>query len=136
MPETILDKPLDIPNALIQYNEMINTEKLKAIRERRGLSKSKLAQMAGMSKSYYWDIEHGNRTEVSVNKAQDIVSVLGVRIEHILEHSEIEKGNFVKYAGAWYEVAQWPSKIQGYVGIYDEPPSKHIDLIKANSVET
>lgn len=43
-------------------------------------------------------------------------------------------GHFVTYAGAEYEVADINSK-PGFVGIYDEPPGKHIDYIKWESVK-
>lgn len=43
----------------------------------------------------------------------------------------MKPGDHVLYAGAAYEVADITPT---HVGIYDEPPSKHIDYVKVSSV--
>jgi hypothetical protein len=40
-------------------------------------------------------------------------------------------GVMVKYAGSLYEVARTE---RGMVGIYDEPPSKHVDFINPRNL--
>jgi len=45
-------------------------------------------------------------------------------------------GRFVKYAGSNYQVAEVKRFGHGYmIGIYDEPPSKHVDYLSPESVE-
>ena len=47
------------------------------------------------------------------------------------------KGDYIFYAGAFYEIADpEPSfPFHNMIGIYDEPPSKHIDYIQTSNVE-
>lgn len=47
----------------------------------------------------------------------------------------IKAGDFVRYAGSKYEVAEVKQFPHGpMIGIYDEPPSKHIDYLQPGSV--
>lgn len=58
--------------------------------------------------------------------------------QHTTEQLEeaLEKCRFVKYAGAAYEVVDVTNELGcQFVRIYDEPPSKHVDMIKLSSVE-
>lgn len=44
--------------------------------------------------------------------------------------------SFVKYAGADYKVAGFTKRVNDwFIEIYDEPPSEHIDLVKAEGCE-
>lgn len=46
-------------------------------------------------------------------------------------NEEIHKGDWIVYAGHVYEVADasgW------HIGIYDEPPSKHVDYLNRSSI--
>lgn len=47
---------------------------------------------------------------------------------------EIKQGDFVIYAGSRYEVADTSSPT--LVGIYDEPPNKHVDYVRRENVMT
>lgn len=48
---------------------------------------------------------------------------------------KINKGDEVYFAGSFYKVAEIKMFPHGeMIGIYDEPPTKHIDYLKPNSV--
>ena len=49
---------------------------------------------------------------------------------------EIKKGDFVFFAGSFYEVAEvdLDFPFQDNIAIYDEPPSKHKDYLLKSSV--
>ncbi len=50
--------------------------------------------------------------------------------------TEIKQGDIVVYAGSEYEVAEVKQFPHGMmVGIYDEPPSFHVDYVREDSVE-
>lgn len=52
------------------------------------------------------------------------------------QHNRIKEGDEVYYAGDFYRVAE-PSKEFPHgvmIGIYDEPPTKHIDYLNPESV--
>ena len=47
----------------------------------------------------------------------------------------VNAGDTIFFAGAFYEVAEIKTSILGdMVGIYDEPPTKHIDYLNPDSV--
>lgn len=49
---------------------------------------------------------------------------------------KIKKGDKVLFAGSYYEVAEVADFPHGpMIGIYDEPPSKHIDYLNASSIK-
>lgn len=49
---------------------------------------------------------------------------------------KLEKGDEVFFAGSFYEVAEiQASNLGAMIGIYDEPPSKHIDYINPENIE-
>lgn len=54
---------------------------------------------------------------------------------HELKSRIIQPGDKVRYGGEVYEVAEMKKFAHGMmVGIYDEPPSKHIDYLNIGSV--
>ena len=62
---------------------------------------------------------------------------LGISIAHIITQREqqavddITDVAYVYYAGSFYKVAELTDRLGvPFVGIYDEPPSEHIDYIK------
>ncbi len=59
-------------------------EKLKALRESKGMSKTKLAEFSGLNRSEIWKLEAGYnqpRTETLLKVAEG----LGVKIQELLE---------------------------------------------------
>lgn len=52
-----------------------------------------------------------------------------------MELLDIKKGQEIYYAGGFYEVADLKDFPHGkMIGIYDQPPTKHIDYLKPESV--
>ncbi len=58
----------------------INT--LKELREKNNLSYEDMAQKLGISKSYYWQIEHKNR-RLYYEMAKDIAEIFGLKPDDI-----------------------------------------------------
>lgn len=55
---------------------------LKKLREKSGLSYATMAKKLGISKSYYWQIEHKNR-RLSYDMAKDIASIFNLKPDDI-----------------------------------------------------
>lgn len=62
------------------------SKRLKELRELRGLKVAELADAAGVSKPYIWQIESGRRANPSADKLQKIAAALGVTIADLLGH--------------------------------------------------
>ncbi len=73
----------------------MNTEsfgqRVKASREKQGISLSKLADIAGMSKGYLCELEGGKNRAPSVYIALNLASALGVTVEHLAFGVESEE---------------------------------------------
>lgn len=55
---------------------------------------------------------------------------------HLVKARQDYKGKFVEYAGGKYEVMDVVDLFGClFVAIYDEPPSKHVDMVKLSSVK-
>ncbi len=65
-------------------------ENLKKIREQKGYSQEALAFVAGISRSYYAEIENGRRNVSLINMTK-IISSLEIEFNKLLTLSEIEK---------------------------------------------
>lgn len=57
---------------------MNHNEYLKMLREKKGLSYEDMAKKLGISKSYYWQIEHKNR-RLSYEMAKDIAKIFELK---------------------------------------------------------
>ena len=60
------------------------SKRLKELREQKGLSVADLADAAGVSRPYIWQIESGRRGNPSADKIQKIATALGVTIADLL----------------------------------------------------
>lgn len=60
-------------------------EKLSALRKQRGLTLEKLAEDAGMSKSYLWELENRDSQRPSAEKLTALGDVLGVGASYFIE---------------------------------------------------
>lgn len=68
---------------LIYYPYMTtNRNKIKDIREKKGLTQEEVAKKAGMSANYFAKIERGT-INTTINKASNIAKALGVDISDI-----------------------------------------------------
>ncbi len=60
-------------------------EKLRDLRKQHGLTLEKLADMAGLSKSYLWELENRESQRPSAEKLTALADVLGVGTAYFLE---------------------------------------------------
>lgn len=60
-------------------------EKLRDLRKQRGLTLEKLADSAGLSKSYLWELENRESQRPSAEKLTALADVLGVATSYFLE---------------------------------------------------
>lgn len=60
-------------------------EKLKKHREEKGYSLDKLAELAGTSKSYLWELENRDTRKPSGEKLTSIALELGVTTDYLLD---------------------------------------------------
>jgi transcriptional regulator with XRE-family HTH domain len=59
-------------------------EKLRRLRKDQGLTMDKLAQAAGISKSYVWELENRPAQRPSANVLHAIATVLGVTVQDLM----------------------------------------------------
>lgn len=64
--------------------------KLKRLRERRGISKSRLARLSGVSRRYIIQIEKGEVQSITLDKARALAEGLGVSPEIFLSSPDSE----------------------------------------------
>lgn len=60
-------------------------EKLRALRKQKGLTLDKLADAAGLSKSYLWELENRESQRPSAEKLTALADVLGVSAPYFIE---------------------------------------------------
>ncbi|WP_024540136.1 helix-turn-helix domain-containing protein [Comamonas badia] len=60
-------------------------EKLHELRKQRGLTLEKLAELAGLSKSYLWELENRESQRPSAEKLTALADVLGVAAAYFFE---------------------------------------------------
>lgn len=60
-------------------------EKLRALRKERGLTLEKLADLAGLSKSYVWELENRESQRPSAEKLTALADALGVAVAYFIE---------------------------------------------------
>jgi transcriptional regulator with XRE-family HTH domain len=60
-------------------------EKLRELRKERQLTLEKLAELAGMSKSYLWELENRESQRPSAEKLTALADVLGVATSYFIE---------------------------------------------------
>ena len=62
-------------------------EKIRSCRQQKGLTLETLAQQAGLSKSYLWELENRESQRPSAEKLQGIADVLGVDVSFFIDDS-------------------------------------------------
>ncbi len=70
-------------------------EKIKKLRESRGLSLSELAERAGVAKSYLSTIERNLRRNPSIQFIEKVADVLNVSVTSLINNDESEDGLYV-----------------------------------------
>lgn len=64
---------------------MIQSTKIKQLREKKGLSQEKLARIADVSNNTIVNIESGKQTNPTIETVSKIAKALGVDIEELLK---------------------------------------------------
>jgi transcriptional regulator with XRE-family HTH domain len=72
----------DNRDAIIRQARTALGSRLREIRESRGMTQTAVAKQAGLSRSYYAQVEHA-RQAISVDRAFAIASVLGVEMTEL-----------------------------------------------------
>lgn len=62
-------------------------EKLRNLREKKGYSLDKLAEITDTSKSYLWELENRETRKPSADKLIKIADALGVTIDYLMDDS-------------------------------------------------
>ena len=103
-------------------------DKIRGLRQGKGYSLDQLAEMAGTSKSYLWELENRDSANPTMEKVAKIAAVLEVTPEFLLdneqtEHSEAvaDRAFFRKYQKLPAETKQ---KIQDSLKVIQEPQKK------------
>src|ERR1700690_2349448 len=65
-------------------------EKLRSLRKERGLTLEKLADLAGLSKSYLWELENRESQRPSAEKLTALGDALGVSAAYFIEEDARE----------------------------------------------
>lgn len=60
-------------------------DKLRALRKERELTLEKLAELAGLSKSYVWELENRESQRPSAEKLTALADILGVSASYFIE---------------------------------------------------
>ncbi len=63
-------------------------DKVQKLRKEKGLTLEQLADLAGSSKSYIWELENKNPPRPSAEKLSKIAAQLGVTIEYLLDQEQ------------------------------------------------
>lgn len=56
-------------------------ENIERLRKKRGLTQEQLAELTGLNRSYFWDIEQGRN--ISIKTAAKIAKALGVSLSEL-----------------------------------------------------
>jgi transcriptional regulator with XRE-family HTH domain len=72
----------DSPDAIIRQARTALGSRLREIRESRGMTQTAVARQAGLSRSFYAQVEHA-RQAISVDRAFAIANVLGVEMTEL-----------------------------------------------------
>ncbi len=57
--------------------------RIEQLRKKEGLTQEKLAEKAGLHRSYFWDIENGRN--ISIKTAYKIARALGVKLSDLFD---------------------------------------------------
>lgn len=72
----------DSRDAITQQARIALGSRLREIRESRGMTQTAVARQAGLSRSYYAQVEHA-RQAISVDRAFALANVLGVEMAEL-----------------------------------------------------
>ncbi len=70
----------------ILVNMGVDASKIKAIREKLGMTQQEAAQKAGLKNRQYWNnVERGERSNLTIETLEKIAAALGVKAKDLLK---------------------------------------------------
>jgi transcriptional regulator with XRE-family HTH domain len=64
----------------------LDTEKIRSLREKRGLTQEAAAELAGLKNRQYWNnIETGQRVNVTIDTLEKVAKALGCKAKDLLK---------------------------------------------------
>ncbi|WP_321326984.1 helix-turn-helix transcriptional regulator [uncultured Parasphingorhabdus sp.] len=87
--------------------------KINEIRRERGLTLDQLAQMAGSSKSYMWEIENKDVARPSAVKLEKIAAALGVTATFLMDASQTQPNEDVQDKAFYRKYQQAHPSVKG-----------------------
>ena len=98
--------------------------KIKELRDKKGYTLEKLAELTNSSKSYIWELENKAPPRPSAEKISKIAEQLGVTIEYLLDNeASITVGNATdaRFYRKYQQMDEkTKSKIRSFVDLWDE----------------
>lgn len=102
--------------------------RIKRFRNQKGLTQVKLAENAGISRSYLADVE-ANRYNPSLSTLMEVAQALGIAVSCLLDNNQIDKAIFPPDSGEPIELNHIPTTIAAHFENTDftEEETKEID---------
>lgn len=98
--------------------------KIKELREQKGYTLEKLAELTDSSKSYIWELENKAPPRPSADKVSKIANHLGVTIEYLLDDEAnitLENANDARFYRKYQQMDEkTKAKIRSFVDLWDE----------------
>ncbi len=98
--------------------------KIKELRDKKGYTLEKLAELTDSSKSYIWELENKAPPRPSAEKISKIAKQLGVTIEYLLDDQAsitLENATDARFYRKYQQMDEkTKSKIRTFVDLWDE----------------
>ena len=126
---------MSIPNLLMIWKtkeEIIMStalgSKIKELRNSKGYTLEKLADLTGSSKSYIWELENKHPPRPSAKKVSKIAEQLGVTIEYLMDEEEnitLEDAADAQFYRKYQKMdVKTKKKIRSLTDLWDESDSE------------
>tara|TARA_R110001599_G_scaffold118636_10_gene288019 strand:+ start:1965 stop:2402 length:438 start_codon:yes stop_codon:yes gene_type:complete len=98
--------------------------KIKELREEKGYTLDKLAELTGSSKSYIWELENKAPPRPSAEKISRIAEKLGVTIEYLMDPEAsitVEDASDARFYRKYQQMDEkTKAKIRSFVDLWDD----------------
>jgi len=98
--------------------------KIKELREEKGYTLEKLAELTGSSKSYIWELENKAPPRPSAEKISKIAEKLGVTIEYLMDPEAsitVEDASDARFYRKYQQMDEkTKAKIRSFVDLWDD----------------
>lgn len=99
-------------------------DKIKELRNQKGHTLEKLAELTNSSKSYIWELENKAPPRPSAEKVSKIAEQLGVTIEYLLDDQDsitVENASDARFYRKYQQMDEnTKTKIRSFVDLWDE----------------